>query len=298
MRLRDHTPDEERIGQRDLAQWRSEPGRWLVRVAFALGRWTAARWVLVVTAVVGGVLAVLLTTASAEVYDAVTENDGVAGLDQPVLDQAVQWRSPGLDTAVTAFTDVGGTIGMPVLVVVVVALMVWRWRTRTPLVLAVIAAAGSLAMTTTGKDLIGRARPPLNLAVPPYEHSPSFPSGHTLNSTVLIGVLVYVALLHLESRRARTAVIVVGALFVAAMGLSRVFLGHHWLTDVMVGWTLGLAWLSVVVTAHRLFLTVRRAHREEATAGGVSGSAGGQASGSQTSSAVQESPSRVNPRRS
>lgn len=303
MRLRDHTPDEERIGQRDLAQWRSEPGRRLVRVAFSLARWTAARWVLVVTAVVGGVLAVLLTVASAGVYDAVTENDGVAGLDQPVLDQAVRWRTPGLDTAVTAFTDVGGTSGMPVLVLVVVALMVWRWRSWTPVVLVVIAAAGSLAMTTTGKDLIGRARPPLNLAVPPYEHSPSFPSGHTLNSTVLIGVLAYVALLHLESRRARTAVIVAGTAFVVAMGLSRVFLGHHWLTDVMVGWTLGLAWLSVVVTAHRLFLTVHRARREEATAGEASvgwsgGGVGGGGVGGQTSSAVQESPSRVNPRRS
>jgi len=291
MRLRGHTPDEERIGGRDLAQWRSEPGRRLVRMALALAQWTAARGVLVTTALVGGVLAVLLTSASAEVYDAVTENDGVAGLDQPVLEQAVQWRSPGLDTAVTAFTDVGGTAGMPVLVLVVVLVMVVAWRSWTPVVLTLIAAAGSLAMTTTGKDLIGRARPPLNLAVPPYESSPSFPSGHTLNSTVLIGVLVYLALLHLDSVRTRAVVVVVGAVFVVAMGLSRVFLGHHWLTDVMVGWTLGLAWLSVVVTAHRLFLTVRRARREEAREEAAAGAG-------QTSSAVQDSPSRVKPSRS
>jgi undecaprenyl-diphosphatase len=112
---------------------------------------------------------------------------------------------------------------------------------------------------------------------------------------VLIGVLVYVALLHLGSRRARTSVLVAGAVFVVAMGLSRVFLGHHWLTDVMVGWTLGLAWVSVVVTAHRLFLTVRRARAEEATARGAGGDGG---AGGQTSSTVHESPSRVNPRRS
>jgi undecaprenyl-diphosphatase len=285
MRLRGDTPSEERIGQRDLAQWRSEPGRRLVRVAFALARWTAARWVLVVTAAIGGVLVVLLTSASAEVYEAVTENDGVAGLDQPVLEQAVRWRSPGLNEAVTAFTDIGGTVGMPVLVTVAVLAMVLLWRSWTPLVLTVVAAAGSLAMTFSGKELIGRARPPLHLAVPPYEESPSFPSGHTLNSTVLVGLLVYLLLRRLNSVRARTAVLVAGGAFAGAMGLSRVFLGHHWLTDVMVGWTLGLAWLGVVVTAHRLFLTVRRARGEEAA-------------GAQASSAVQESPARVNPNRS
>jgi undecaprenyl-diphosphatase len=285
MRLRGDTPSEERIGQRDLAQWRSEPGRRLVRVAFSLARWTAARWVLVVTAAIGGVLVVLLTAVSAEVYEAVAENDGVAVLDQPVLEQAVRWRSPGLNEAVTAFTDIGGTMGMPVLVTVAVLAMVLLWRSWTPLVLTLVAAAGSLAMTFSGKELIGRARPPLDLAVPPYEESPSFPSGHTLNSTVLVGLLVYLLLRRLDSARVRAAVLVAGGTFVGAMGLSRVFLGHHWLTDVMVGWTLGLAWLSVVVTAHRLFLTMRRARGEEAA-------------GAQASSAVQESPARVNPNRS
>jgi undecaprenyl-diphosphatase len=41
------------------------------------------------------------------------------------------------------------------------------------------------------------------------------------------------------------------------MGLTRVYLGHHWLTDVLVAWLLALAWLAVVITAHRLYLTTR-----------------------------------------
>ncbi|HEU4546719.1 MAG TPA: hypothetical protein VFR88_10545, partial [Microlunatus sp.] len=157
MRLRGDTPAEERIGQRDLAQWRSAFGRRLVRVAFTLFRWSAAHWVLVLTAAVGGVIAVMLTAASAEVYEAVAESDGVAGLDQPVLDQAAQWRSPGLNEAVTWFTDVGGTVGMPILATVAVLAMVLAWRSWTPILLTVIAAAGSLAMTASGKELIGRA---------------------------------------------------------------------------------------------------------------------------------------------
>ena len=265
MVLRDDMPHEERIGSRDLTSWTTPVGRVIARVGVALGRsavrlgtWGAANVVLLLTALVGGLAVVGLTSVTAEVYESVIEADGLAGLDRPVLDAAIGWRSPGLDQAITLYTDVGGPIGMPLLATLATILMVWRWRSRTPLVLMVIAAVGSLAMTITGKELIGRARPPHSLAVPPFESSPSFPSGHTLNATVLTGIAVYLLLRRLDSARARTATVLAGVLFVVSMGLSRVFLGHHWLTDVVAGWALGLAWVAVVVTAHRLYLTVRR----------------------------------------
>lgn len=264
--LRDDTPEEERIGSRDLAHWRTPAGRrlatWVVSHAVTVVRWSAANVVLVATAIVGGVLVVALTAVAAETYDAVTESEGIAALDRPVLDQAMAWRSPGLDHALTLYTDVGGPVGMPILATLVTLLLVVLWRSRTPLVLMVIAALGSLAMTVTGKGVIGRARPPLSDAVPPYETSPSFPSGHTLNATVLTAVIVYLLLRRIDSSRARAATVALGAVFVVTMGLSRVFLGHHWLTDVVAGWALGLAWVAVVVTAHRLHLTVRRDRRD------------------------------------
>lgn len=260
--LRDDTPHEELIGGRDLTRWKTPAGRGLARLAVEqatrITGWSPARVVMIVTALLGGGLAVALTAVGAKVYDAVTDAEGVAGLDQPVLDQAVAWRSPDLNESITLYTDIGGPVGMPILATIVTLLITLLWRSRTPVVLMVIAAAGSLAMTATGKVLIGRARPPLAEAVPPFESSPSFPSGHTLNATVITGVLVYLVLRRLDSAWARAVAVALGVVFVVTMGLSRVFLGHHWLTDVMAGWALGLAWVVVVITAHRLYLTVRR----------------------------------------
>lgn len=262
-------PEEESIGPRDLTHWRTRVGAWLVGlVNRVIGAY--ARWTLAIIAAIGALAAVLTTALAAQVYESVTDEGELAGLDQPILEYAVGTRTPFLERALTTFTDIGGPVGMPILATLIVAVMVWRWLSRTPLVLALVAAAGSLAMTTVGKRLIGRSRPPRELAVPPFENSPSFPSGHTLNATVIIGILVYLWLLHLTTARARTWAIVVGACFVLAMGLSRVYLGHHWFTDVVAGWLIGLGWLATVVTAHRLHLTLRRRRRDGTPNGGAS----------------------------
>ena len=259
MRLIDDTPAEERIGDRDLTSWPTRSGRRLALLALAATRWVSAHTLLVIIAVAGGILATAMTGVSAEIYDAVEEGDGVTGLDRPALDAAISLRTPLNEQVATWFTDLGGPVGMAVLATVVTVALALLWRSRTPVVLMVIAVAGSLSMTTVGKALVGRARPPLADAVPPFESSPSFPSGHSLNSVVIAGLVAYLLVRRQRRKRTRALTLALAGLFAVAMGVSRVFLGHHWLTDVLVAWTLGLAWLAVVITAHRLFLTVRRA---------------------------------------
>ena len=167
-------------------------------------------------------------------------------------------RTPQNVAVVHFFTDLGGAVELTIITAAIVTIMVFRWRSWTPLALMAIGVSGSLLMTAVGKQLIGRARPPLAYAVPPYETSPSFPSGHTLNSTVIASLVAYLLLLHLTSLMARILSVVLAVGWFVAMGLSRVFLGYHWLTDVLVGWTLGLAWVVVVITCHRLYLTAQR----------------------------------------
>ena len=112
-------------------------------------------------------------------------------------------------------------------------------------------------MTGAGKDIIGRHRPPLADAVPPFEYSPSFPSGHSLNATVVAGVVGYLLFLHRRTLLAKITCVVVPVVVDVVVGLTRVLLGAHWFTDVLAAWLLGAAWLALVITAHRLYLTAR-----------------------------------------
>ena len=250
------------VAGQDLTRWKSPAGRVLAggaeKVTSLLGPYAA----LIITLLVGLAVTLSLALVFGEVYESVTEADGVAGLDDPVLAAAKSARSPALDMATTAYTNIGGTVGMPIIAVGIMIFLATKRRSWTPVILMLAAGLGSLVITILGKPLFGRARPDLVDAIPPYEHSASFPSGHSLNSIVIAGIVAYLIILRLKTAKARVITVLLAAAFAFTMGLSRVYLGHHWLTDVLAAWAIGIAWLTLVITAHRLYLTVRtRRHR-------------------------------------
>ncbi|HEY3407047.1 MAG TPA: phosphatase PAP2 family protein [Propionicimonas sp.] len=93
--------------------------------------------------------------------------------------------------------------------------------------------------------------------MPPYEDSLSFPSGHTLNSTVIAGMLAYLVWALAARRWLRMRSVVPASLWAVGMGLSRVQLGHKGLTDVAFAWLLGLGWLALLITAHRVLVRLQ-----------------------------------------
>jgi undecaprenyl-diphosphatase len=246
------------IGHVDLTRWTTPPGRAAAHRVATASRRIGTRAALLLTLAVGALIALGLSFVASRVYDSVTESDGIAGLDQPILQTAIQARSPALDVIVTGYTDIAGPIGMPIIAVAAILVLSLRRRSWTPAILIASAGVGSLIMTIAGKDVIDRVRPPLAEAVPPYEYSASFPSGHTLNAVAVVGTIAYLLILRQASTVARALTVAGAALFALTIGLSRVFLGHHWFTDVLAAWLLGAAWLALVITAHRLYITSRR----------------------------------------
>jgi undecaprenyl-diphosphatase len=93
------------------------------------------------------------------------------------------------------------------------------------------------------------------------EPSWSFPSGHALNAAIIAGVLAYLFILRTRSPRVAAIAVPLAVLHALGMGLSRVYLGQHWLTDVLVAWCMALVWLAVVLVAHQFLLHQRERRR-------------------------------------
>jgi membrane-associated phospholipid phosphatase len=145
-------------------------------------------------------------------------------------------------------TRIGSPPSMVVLALVV-AVVLWRQHRRAVLIAWIAATAGGAILDSTLKRLVHRTRPAYGSG---YLHSStfSFPSGHAMGSIVAIGMLLYVLGRYWHPRRAwHIASILGGAILVMLIGISRIYLGVHYPSDVMGGWAAGAAWVAICVTA-------------------------------------------------
>ena len=200
----------------------------------------------------GALLVGLGLAGWAALLAAVELSGGVASADAPLLDGLAGARTPWLTAVLSAVSAVTGPAA--VLLVAVVGSAVRGLRTRAWWRPALLAGAVLLAtvLAAVTKVVVGRPRPPLDgMVVPGSVTSASFPSGHTTGTATLLLVLGY--LLWVRDPRGRTLVLVLpGA--VAGVGLvagSRLYLGYHYLTDVLAGGALAVAVVGVVVLVDR-----------------------------------------------
>jgi undecaprenyl-diphosphatase len=152
-------------------------------------------------------------------------------------------------------TDAGGPMFLIALVslVVLVLLAKRRW---VPAAFLAVAGVGGLILSPTLKALVGRLRPVVDVPLQTASGN-SFPSGHALGATIVYGALLLVLLPGIPIV-ARRGAVTVTALLIAAVAFTRVALGVHFVTDVVGGFLLGVAWLGVVAYAFRAQPFTRR----------------------------------------
>jgi membrane-associated phospholipid phosphatase len=166
-------------------------------------------------------------------------------VDRPVEAFVAGHRQTWLTAVMRVVTDLGAAA---VLVPLVLAAgLGWRWwhGSWRPLALLAGAAAGAWMVQVAVKQLVERPRPPTGLALS-HATGFGFPSGHATDAAAVYGMLA--VLLARPGRRATRVAAVAGAGgLVALVALSRLYLGVHWLTDVVAGVGLGAIWIASLI---------------------------------------------------
>lgn len=160
------------------------------------------------------------------------------------LDKAIITRVKRLPAGLKPLMVSASLVGQPVVmgaVIAVVAFVARRYDVPHIVPAALYAIIGILVSNVL-KLILRRSRP--DTYIPFLRHSYSFPSGHAMGSMIVLGLLAWLSAAHLGVVGAVAALTCL--LLIGLIGLSRVYLGAHYPTDVLGGWALGLVAIVIV----------------------------------------------------
>lgn len=208
-------------------------------------------------------------------------NNVVTEFDQEINESLhkINQESPAGVSIFNDITDFGSSFWIKRIAAVValavvlisVGLVILRRRSITlPLRCTLLVLAWMLVMSLGEllnvelKEFVKRARPPYHEAA--HTSGYSFPSGHSMAAFIAYGMLAYILVRLIPHRRSRQAVAGALAILVLLVGFSRMFLGAHWLSDVVGGFAAGACWLGLCITAIEIIPGMRRAASRAASA--------------------------------
>ena len=180
--------------------------------------------------------------AFAQITDEMIEQETLA-FDQSVLLTLHHLHRPWLDRLALVITNLGDPLTMAITSGVLVLLLLIRRRQAESAIFAV-AASGAIGLNVLLKALFVRPRPQLWERMVTVRYH-SFPSGHAMVSMVVLGLIAYWLAVRFPKRR--SLIFLVTPLLIGAIGLSRLYLGVHWPTDVIAGYAAGLVWLVICI---------------------------------------------------
>ena len=195
---------------------------------------------------IGGLVALLALALFLSIAEDVVMRDPLVVVDQWIAAAVYTWRNPLLTDAMLFFTNLGGAR-----VVVISLVLAGSWMALRGHLLF---AAGLLSSVVFGEAIVWGLKGVMHRPRPPVEHAlvaaagASFPSGHSFVAFSLYGFIACFAMWHERKNLVR---VTLGCLFLLCaflIGLSRIYLGVHWLSDVLAAYLLGTAWVATTLT--------------------------------------------------
>ena len=202
---------------------------------------------------------VLVAVPFGILLDQVVRSGPLLRVDEGVAERVHDYVAarPPLRRAARAVTVLGGPPALYVVTGLAIAYVLRKGRRRLAVYLAVTGLLGGV-IDTAVKVLVARPRPEFD---DPIAHAmgKSFPSGHAMSSTVVYGAVLLAFLPALRRRGIALRAVLATVTLVVAIAATRIALGVHFLSDVLGGVTLGVAWLCASTAAFRIWRTDRGA---------------------------------------
>jgi undecaprenyl-diphosphatase len=228
-------------------------------------RWLSPEGYLGLHLVVGFLVALLAGWGFGRIADWVFASETTRAADRYAQEVAAAWRSPGL-TAFMRFITLFGQLWMLGIISVLVGTALVRARSHRRLYAFAATVVGAALLNPALKEVFRRARPS-GIDALYISHGYSFPSGHAMGAMSLFGSLAYVIYFSMEHhRRLRILAVILCVLLILTIGSSRVYLGVHYLSDVLAGFAAGLCWVAVCLSGTDAWVRWRDWRRKRATA--------------------------------
>jgi undecaprenyl-diphosphatase len=175
--------------------------------------------------------------------------DKLTAFDMRWIERVQGLETPALTAIMKFFTFVGSTAVVMVMSAVILLVLYFGLRHRAEAVLFLAVMAGSGILNQAFKLSFHRLRPDFHRLIEITGYS--FPSGHSMSAFAFYGILTFLLWRHVPSRPGRTLVILIGTAMTLAIGLSRVYLGVHYPSDVIGGFLAGGFWLIASIWVYQ-----------------------------------------------
>lgn len=190
------------------------------------------------------------------------QNDQLARFDQRVTDWVFTYRTETMNRFFLVITAFGNAQSY-FIIVPVVAIILYAYGHRWHLsIMATIILLSTSLLNILIKNIIARPRPLESLRLIEAFNF-SYPSGHSMGATAFYGFLVYLVIQFTRRLWLKIVLVVLLVFLILAIGLSRIYLGVHFPSDVLAGFIAGIIWLAIFIMAFSIFRFFRRRSENE-----------------------------------
>ncbi|WP_225519250.1 MULTISPECIES: phosphatase PAP2 family protein [Priestia] len=175
--------------------------------------------------------------------------------DHSIISFIQGFESPGLTAIMKGFTFIGSTPSVAVISLFSLFFLYKVLKHRTELILFIAIIVGSPILNELLKLLFHRARPDFHRLIKINGYS--FPSGHAMSAFAVYGVLSFLLWRHIPTRWGRTLLIVTSIIMILTIGISRIYLGVHYPSDVIGGYFASGCWLAIAIWFYQRYLEKR-----------------------------------------